>query len=64
MLLQFARYMKDQGGQVGAVQWVGWGSEMALEAGDLLLLPGLEKSHCMLLQVPEEIWKLCGKRKD
>jgi hypothetical protein len=48
-------------GQVGAARWVGWGPEMAVGAGRLLVLPGLGKSRRTLWQVPEEVLGLCRK---
>jgi hypothetical protein len=34
---------------------------MSSEAGRLLLMPGLGKSHSSLWHVPEKVWGLCGK---
>jgi hypothetical protein len=57
MFFQSAKHVKVQEGRVGAVRWVRWGPEMASGAGRLLVPPWLGKSHRILWQVPEQVWK-------
>jgi hypothetical protein len=61
MFFRFVKHVKVREGRVGAVQWAGWGPEMASKAERLLLQPGLGKFHRILWQVPEQVWGLCGK---